>query len=297
MWQNPPNTHFAIFDPCGGPKELLNKFGPTPCVYISGEAMVSASYSSISAHGSVSASRGALAASLPLSGNANVYPGLLLVLGVSPSSQVQISAPSEVSVNTPRLGTFSAASDTSFDYKQRLFFSPTAFTQLAIDLGYTAPTNGGGITSPGPSYQIQLDLAQPLNANLSVGPWWTLKNSASTSLAEGTTRGWSDPIGLYFAWSPQKSSFEVLPVVYHDFNPNRTVVIGQVVQLLSRHLSVAVSYGGTETTTQANGPFSQSFNLAANSSPRIFSVNFYYLINESNLPPQPPPAPKPTPTP
>lgn len=65
-------------------------------------------------------------------------------------------------------------------------------------------------------------------------------------------------------------------------------------QLLSRHLTVAVSYGGTESTTQSNGPFPQSFNFAANSYPRVFSVTFYYLINESNLPP-PPPAPTPTP--
>jgi hypothetical protein len=34
VWHNPPNTSYSIFDPCGGPKELLNKFGPTPCVYI-----------------------------------------------------------------------------------------------------------------------------------------------------------------------------------------------------------------------------------------------------------------------
>ncbi|MGB8907789.1 MAG: DUF1214 domain-containing protein [Candidatus Cybelea sp.] len=67
-------------------------------------------------------------------------------------------------------------------------------------------------------------------------------------------------------------------------------------QLLSRHLSVAVTYGGTETATQSNGPFAPSLNFAANSSPRIFGVNFYYLINESNLPPAPPQA-KPTPTP
>jgi hypothetical protein len=73
-WHNPPNTNYSIFDPCGGPKELLNKFGPTPCVYIAGEAMVSAGYSNISAHASITVSRGALAAGLPLSGNANKAP-------------------------------------------------------------------------------------------------------------------------------------------------------------------------------------------------------------------------------
>lgn len=259
--------------------------------------MVSAGYSNISTHGSVTVSHGALAASLPLSGNANVYPSLLLVFGVSPSSQIQITAPSEVSVNTARFGSFSASSDPSFNYKQRVFFSQTTYTQLAIDLGYTAPTNAGGITSPGPSYQIQLDLAQPLNANVSVGPWWTFENSASTSLTGVNTRGWSDPLGIWFGWSPQNSSFEVIPIIYHSFNPNRTALIGQVVQLLSRHLSVAVTYGGTENSTQSNGPFAQSFNFASNSYPRIFGVNFYYLINESKLPPQPPPAPKATVTP
>ena len=259
--------------------------------------MVSAGYSNISAHGSVTVTHGTQAASLPLSGNANVYPGLLLVFGVSPSSQIQITAPSEVSVNTARLGSFSAASDPSFNYKQRVFFSPTTFTQLAIDLGYTAPTNGGGITSASPSYQIQLDLAQPLNANVSVGPWWTFQNSASTSLTCGSTRAWSDPLGMWFAWSPQQSTFEALAVIYHSFNPNRTALIGQVVQLLSRHLSVALTYGGTETSTQSNGPFAQNFSFASNSYPRTFGVNFYYLINESNLPPQAPPPPKPTATP
>lgn len=130
VWRNPPSTNLSIFDPCGGPKELLNKFGPTPCVYISGEAMVSAGYSNISAHGSVSASHGAFAASLPLSGNASVYPDLLLVFGVSPSSQVQISTPSEVSVNTARFGTFSAASDTSLNYKQRVFLAQPPLRSL-----------------------------------------------------------------------------------------------------------------------------------------------------------------------
>ena len=104
-------------------------------------------------------------------------------------------------------------------------------------------------------------------------------------------------MGIWFAWSPANASFELIPVVYHSFNPNRTALIGQVVQLLSRDLSIAVTYGGAEVSTQSNGPFAQSFNFAANSYPRVFGVNFYYLINESNLPPAPPAASAPTPAP
>lgn len=106
VWHNPSNTNFSIVDPCGGPKELLNKFGPTPCVYVLGQGMISAGYTNISAHGSLSVSNGAHAASLPISGNANVYPSLLMTVGVSANSQLQFTAPSAVSVNTARFGTF-----------------------------------------------------------------------------------------------------------------------------------------------------------------------------------------------
>ncbi|MGZ3507758.1 MAG: hypothetical protein ACXWNJ_05055 [Vulcanimicrobiaceae bacterium] len=299
VWHNPPNTNYSIVDPCGGPKELLNKFGPTPCVYVAGEAVVSAGFANINTHGGLEF-RGngplGLNRNLPISGTANVYPSLFMAFGVSPNAQLQFTLPSEVQVNTQRLGSFSAVSDPSFNYKQRVFFSPTKYTQLAIDLGYTAPTEGAGINTPGPAYQIQLDLAQPLNLNLSFGAWWTFKNAVSTSLTQGNQRAWSDPLGIYFAWSPANSSFEILPVIYHDFNPNRTVLVGQVVQLLGRHLSVAISYGGVETSMQSNGPFAQAFNFAINSSPRVLSGNIYYLINESNLPAQPS-APSPTASP
>lgn len=227
---------------------------------------------------------------LPISGTANIYPSLFIAFGVSANSQLQFTMPSEVQIHTQRHGSFTAFSNPSIDYKQRVFFSPTKYTQLAIDLGYTAPTEESGINAQGPAYQIQLDLAQPLNVNLSFGAWWTFKNATSSSFTQGTQRGWSDPLGIYLAWSPARSSFELLPVVYHDFNPNRTVLLGQVVQLLGRHFSVAISYGGAETTAQSNGPFAQAFTFATNSSPRILSGNLYYLINESNLPPAPAPS-------
>lgn len=299
VWHNPPNTNLSIFDPCGGPKELLNKFGPTPCVYVRGEAMISAGYTNVTTHGALQVSGNGplgLSASLPISGNANVYPSLLIAFGVSTNAQLQITLPSDVRVNTQRIGTFGSTSNPSFNYKQRVFFSPTKYTQLAVDLGYTAPIEGGGVNSAGPSYQVQLDFSQPLNANVAIGPWWTFKNARSAGLAQAGERSWSDPLGLYVAWSPANSGFMLIPLIYHDFNPNRTAIAVQAVQLLSRHVSLAVSYGGAESSIQSNGPFAQALNFAVNSSPRVFGINLYYLINESNLPPQPP-APAATPAP
>ena len=253
--------------------------------------MVSAGYENISAHGALQLTGNGtlgLTKGFPISGNANVYPSILLVFGVSPSSQIQITAPSEVNVNTQRFGTFNAASNIALNYKQRVLFSATRFTQLAVDLGYVPPTSEDAINSPGPTYQIQLDLAQPLNANLTFGPWWTFKNARSSGYMQTSQRVWSDPLGAYLAWSPAHSTFEVVPVVYHTFNPNKTVLIGDVVQLLSRYLSISLSYGGAESSTQSNGPIAQVFNYATNASPRVFTANLYYLINQSNLPPQQP---------
>lgn len=298
VWHNPPNTNYTIVDPCGGPKELLNKFGPTPCVYVAGEAMISAGYANINTRGNAQITGNGppgFSTNLPLSGNANVYPQLLMVFGVTANSQLQFGLPSEVQVNSQHFGTFTATSEPSVNYKQRVFFSPRKYTQIAVDLGYTPPLEGGGINVSGPAYQIQLDVAQPLSTELTVAAWWTFKNALSRSLFQSSERGWSDPLGFYLAWMPAHTNLAVFPVVYHDFNPNRTAIIGEVAQLLSRHLSIVVAYGGAQTSSESNGAFRQVFNFATNSSPRVLTATLYFLINESNLPPQTP-ASSPSPT-
>ncbi len=300
VWHNPPHTPWSIFDPCGGPKELLSKIGPSPCVLIKGEAELSAGYTNFNTHGNVQITGGGpigLGTNVPISGNANAYPQLLMIVGVSPSSHVQITLPSSVDVNTQRFGTVNETSDPAFDYRQRLYFSQTKYTQLSLDLGYIAPIEGGGINSPGPTYQIQLLFAQPLSENFTFGGWWTFQNANTATPTQGSHRVWSDPLGLYLAWSPVRSGFMLLPIIYHEFNPNKTVFAGQAMQLLGRHFAVSVAYGGLGTSSQGFGPFAHVVRFAANTNPRVFSVNIYDLIGESNLPPMPAKEPHPAPTP
>src|SRR5690242_7590306 len=38
VWHNPAGTQYSIFDPCGGPKEILNKIDPSPCVLVVGQS-------------------------------------------------------------------------------------------------------------------------------------------------------------------------------------------------------------------------------------------------------------------
>ncbi len=293
VWHNPVGTNFSIFDPCGGPKELLNKINPSPCVLVLGQAQVSIGYANVNTHGTVSVNGPHNGFDLPISGNANVIPNLLVAFGVSKSSQFQITLPSDVNVSAMRLGSTSATTDTSFYYKQLVYFNPKVFTLAAVNLGYVAPTG----TSSSPAYSAELDLSQPLNANVSFGAFWTFKNAATPTGLETTQRGWSDPIGAYVSWSPAQGGFAFFPLVSHEFNPNRTTVILDAAQLLGRRFLINVEYGGLGISAASSGPFGNTFTFAADAYPRIFSVSLYYLAGaESNLPPMPP-APSPTTTP
>jgi hypothetical protein len=229
---------------------------------------------------------------LPTSGNANVYPSLHLVVGVSQNGQLQITLPSAITINTQRLGSTNATSNTSFDYKQLFYFSPTKFTLAAFNLGYTAPT-GGGL---GPGYLGQLWLAQPLSANITVGGVYGFQNTAQRTGITSTERVWSDPILLWLGWNPPASPFGLYPAVQHSFSPNLTAVLLDATYLFNRHFLLSVEYGGLGTSATGTGGFNQTLSFSATTNPRLLAATLYFLIGESNLPPAPPPQPSPTAT-
>jgi hypothetical protein len=293
VWHNPVGTRYSIFDPCGGPKELLNKINPSPCVLISGQAMVAGGYANVSTNGSLSITgplqRGI---TLPISGNADIYPNLLMAFGVSPTSQLQISLPSSVNVNTQRFGTTNFSSDTAFDYKQFIYFNPTKFTLAALDFGYTAPTGD----SLGPQYRGEFLFEQPFTANIGLGGVYTVQDTPQLTGTGGTERVGSDPLVIYVEYSAAASPLAVFPIVEHNFSPNRTIVLGDVCYLIQRQFLISVEYGGLGVSAAATGPIAHLFTFSANANPRIFGVTLYGLIGQSNLPPAPP-SPAPTATP
>lgn len=290
VWHNPTGTPFAIFDPCAGPKELISKINPSPCVLVLGQAQVAFGYTNINVHGSVGITGPQRGVVLPISGNANVYPELFLAAGVSSRSQLSVALPSEVSISTQRVGSTTSATDPALNYKQLVYFSPTKFTLAAVAVGYTPPTT---TTSLGPTYTIQPQLAQPLNQDVSVGAWWTFKNAAVNN-AGVNQRAWSDPIGFYLAWSPARANFALLPLVIHSFYPNRTPLVMDALYLFNRHMLLNLAYGGLGASSSTILPAAPNVTFAANVTPRLFTSTLYFLLGgESNLPPMPPPASSP----
>lgn len=271
----------------------MSKMNPSPCVLVSGEAEVYGGYANVSTHGNISAVGPRMHGfDLPISGNANVYPALHMAFGVSPNAQLQITLPSTVTINTLRLGSVNATTDTSFDYRQLFYFNQTKFTMAAFNVGYTAPT-GEGL---GPGYLAQLWAAQPLSANISLGTVYGAQNTAQRTGVHTTERAWSDPILFWFGWSPAASPFGFYPGVQHSFNPNVTAVFADAAYVVNRHFLLNVEYGGLGVSASGTGPLNQTLTFAATTNPRVLAATLYFLIGASNLPPQPP-APASTPAP
>ena len=140
------------FDPCGGPLELSNKLGNgTACVFVLGEAAVTAQYGSANIPGSTQLNF--MSNALGLSGYAHAfgYPATAVYVGVAPRAEIVITPPSFVQVNSG-LGTLAAgASDMKFEYKQLLYVNLEKFTMVALDLAYQAPTGSPALRGPGPA--------------------------------------------------------------------------------------------------------------------------------------------------
>jgi hypothetical protein len=274
------------FDPCGGPLELLNKIGNgTACVFVLGEAALTAQYSS--ANIPVNAQLNAAGGALNVSGYAHAfgYPAPVVYVGISPRAQIVITPPSFVQVNSGRLGTLAAgASDMSFEYKQLVFVDLTKFTMLALDLAYKAPTGSPALRGPGPQYTLDPIITQPLPHNFGLTIAFPVNNfTVSCFTCAGTQRGWSLSPQVVPYWQSRGGTILAL-FVQHDFSPNTTPIAFSAGQLVGRHFEIAVSEGGFVRTATASGPFEGLVNATVSAYPSLFNVSANYLIGRSDLP-------------
>jgi hypothetical protein len=274
------------FDPCGGPLEMLNKIGNgTACVFVLGEAALTAQYSS--ANLPVNAQLSGASRALNVSGYAHAfaYPGPVVYLGIGPRSQIVITPPSFIQVDGGRLGTLAAGtSHMSFEYKQLVFVDPAKFTMLAFDLAYKAPTGSQALRGPGPQYTVDPIVTQPLPHNFGLTIAFPVNNfTVSCFRCAGTQRGWSLSPQLVPYWESRGGTLLAL-FLQHNFSPNTTPIAFSAGQLIGRHFEIAVSEGGFVRTASASAPFDGLVNATATAYPSVFNVSVNYLIGSSDLP-------------
>jgi hypothetical protein len=274
------------FDPCGGPLELLNKIGNgTACVFVRGEAALTAQYSS--ANIPVNAQLNGAGGALNGSGYAHAfgYPAPVVYVGISPRAQVAITPPSFVQVNSGRLSTLAAgATDMSFEYKQLVYVDLRKFTMLALDLAYTAPTGSQALRGPGPQYTLDPIITQPLPHNFGLTIAFPVnKFTVSCFRCAGTQRGWSLSPQVVPYWESRGGTLLAL-FVQHNFSPNTTPIAFSAGQLVGRHFEIAISEGGFVRTASATGQFEGLVNATVTAHPSLFNVSASYLIGRSDLP-------------
>ncbi len=159
--QIPPN-----FDPCGGPLELLNKIGSqTPCVFVAGEAAITAQYGSayipVNSQINVNLPSGSRAVSLSTAARAFGLPASTVYIGVLPRAEIVFTPPSFVQVNSLGPSRVSGnsplvagATDMTFQYKQLAYVNMKTFALLGFDVAYHAPSGSPALRAPGPSYSF-----------------------------------------------------------------------------------------------------------------------------------------------
>lgn len=274
------------FDPCGGFLELLNKIGNgTACVFVRGEAALTAQYSSATIP--FNAQISAMGRTVGVAGDGHAFglPAPVVYIGVAPRAQIAITPPSFVQASSPRLGTLAAGtSNMGFEYKQLLFVNPAKFTMIALDLDYTAPTGSQAFRGPGPTYTIDPIVTQPLPHNFGLTLAFPVNNfTVNCFLCASTQRGWSLAPQVVPYWESQGGTLLAL-FVQHNFSPNTTPIAFSAGQLVGRHFEIAVAEGGFVRTATATGPFEGAVSATVTAHPSLFNVSANYLIGQSDLP-------------
>jgi hypothetical protein len=253
------------FDPCGGPQELLAKYGPTPCVVVGGEAILSAGYTSAKINGTISITSNVLP-ELHATTSALVrsYPATQLVVGLGPFTDVQIITPTYTRVDTtvfPML--VSGSTDWKVGFKQRIEFDPSNGTITAVAAAIQFPTGSPSLRTVAPIYSFDLigEKAFPKG-------WAAFYDMhLSDSPLSGGGRTWTLSPTLLGAWVSPGSLLAAAGGVI--LPSGKAIPMLVVEQLFSRHLGISVTYAGIgasgfATSTQPGLPIVNAINVNGN---------------------------------
>ncbi len=266
----------ANFDPCGGPQEILNKFGVTPCVVVGGEAMLSAGYLSAKVNGNIQV--GSIA-TLPAAALVRSYPQALATVGLGPRTDVEFTLPSYTRVDTARFPLL-LGGDTDFQvgFKQRVAFDPVHGTLASVAASVEFPTGSPALRAAGPSYNVQLLGLYALPRRFGLIYDMQLTNADAKATQERNT----------------SLSLTVIP--YYQSRGNLLAGAGVVLlpsgaaapeifveQLANRHLGVELFYAGMGTgfvsSVQSNLPTISAIKIRG--SVNVIGANLIGMIGRS----------------
>ena len=173
-------------DPCGGPSEIINKLGPTPCTAVLGQVIISTTYGNTSVTGNISLPRFAPT----VGGHIVEYPTPLVFVGVSPTIQIELTPPSVATVSSGKFGQLTGNTDTTYGFQKRLPINLNSHALTAYGASVTLPTGTPPFQGNGPSDQAWTVLLQPLPSHLSLSAEVRFQYKSGTNSSGQAQRFW-----------------------------------------------------------------------------------------------------------
>ena len=213
-------------------------------------------------------------------GRSFYYPNSLIVVGVTPRSQLSITPPSFEQTTSLAGSTVAGATDMAFGYKQEVYFQPRTAALVSMSLSYQAHTGSEALTAPGPAYTVMPLASMPLGRSSSFGIAVTLPFiSAVTSTSPSVQRGWSFTPQVIPTWRSRGGTLIGL-FIQHNFSPNTTPVTLNFAQTLARQWLLTVQYGGQTLASDYAEP-EAGISATTRAYPRSISVGFCYMVGRS----------------
>ena len=285
---SPPPSSVAkvvLTDPCGGYAELLKKYlSASPCVFVRGQASIQVTYSGTNIPIVVSHTFAGRAFTAMESSHAFGYPGALLNVGVTPSSQITIVLPSFSQISSTQTGTAAGSADTEYRYKQLIYVNRRGGVLGGVLATYKAPTGSPGLSTGAPTYEINPLLNIALNKARSIAENLSFPLANAPAAAPGQTRPWIFSPQAVTVWRSPGSTLLAL-IGQYNFSTHITYLTLNTAQLLSRNFQVQATYGGNNSAVDYASP-GEGIGASGTAYSRSFTIGVSFLAGTSEAPPQ-----------
>ncbi len=277
----------SLTDPCGGAHELLKKYlSASPCVFVRGQGSIQMTYGGTNIGVSFPFAVNGRSATTTVSSHAFGYPGAILNIGVTPTSQITVVLPTFSQVNNSQTGAVAGTADMEFRYKQLLYSNRKGGVLGGILATYQAPTGSPGLNAPDPTYElnpllnIALNRSRSIAANLS----FPVANVPAPSQSGANGRAWQFSPQAVLLWRSPGGTLLAL-VGQYAFSNNNAYLTINTAQLLSRNFQLQATYGGNSSLVDYVNPVEDIGRTTGTVYGRSFSAGVSYLIGSSEAPP------------
>lgn len=282
----PAAANVALLDPCGGYQELLKKYlSASPCVFVRGQMSVQVTYSGTNVPEIYTQNVAGRIVTLEKSSHAFGYPGALLNVGITPSSQITVALPSFSQVSSTQNGVVAGAADTEFRYKQLVYWNRKGGILGGVLVTYKAPSGSPGLTAGLPSYEINPLFNVALNKARSIAENLSFPVLNSPAATPGQPRVWIFSPQAVTVWRSPGSTLLAIIVQYNSY-AHVTYLTFNAAQLLSHRFQLQGTYGGNNSAVDYESPV-EGIGLSGTAYSRSFTIGLSYLMGGySEVPPQ-----------